>query len=56
MKYLARKFLVTLAYVLLVGANRKYDLGLAETEILSTGGVVATFILGESYLDGKRKS
>ena len=54
-KLASRKFLVTVAGVITVIANDYFDLGLNGDSVFAIVSMVAAYILGEGYVDGKRK-
>jgi hypothetical protein len=54
-KLSSRKFLVTVAGVITVIANDYFDLGLNGDSVFAIVSMVAAYILGEGYADGKRK-
>lgn len=53
-KLKSRKFWVTVVSALLVVANDGLGLDLPSEAIMTVAGVAITYILGESYIDGKR--
>ena len=53
MKLLSRRFWLAVLYVALTVCNKKWNLGLSDVDIVSAGGAVVTYILGESYKDAK---
>jgi hypothetical protein len=54
MKLLSRRFWLAVLYVVLTICNKKWNLGLSDVDIISAGGTVVTYILGESYNDSKK--
>lgn len=53
-KFKSRKFLTTLAGVITVIANDMFDLGLDGDTILALVTLVAGYVVGQGYVDGKR--
>lgn len=53
-KFLGRKFLSPLAYTLLVWANKRFDIGFTNEELLYIAGIVVAFVAGETKLDSDR--
>jgi hypothetical protein len=53
-KFFSRKLLVILINIGIVSLNKKLDLGLNETDILSVAGASTAYILGQSYQDAKQ--
>ena len=47
----SKKLTVCVLYSLLVVGNRKFGLGLSETEILSIAGVAATYLGAQGIVD-----
>jgi hypothetical protein len=52
-KLLSRKFWYPILYGLLVYANRRYSLGINDTDIALVGGVATSYIIGESINDAR---
>jgi hypothetical protein len=53
-KLKSRKFLTTVAGIITVIANDLFDLGLDGDTILALVTLVAGYVLGEGYVDGKK--
>lgn len=53
-KLKSRKFWMAVVAAILVIANKGLDLNLPEDSITAVVGIVISYILGESYVDGKR--
>lgn len=54
-KLSSRKFLVTLAGVITVILNDYFDFGLNEDSVFALVSMVAAYVLGQGYVDGKKK-
>jgi uncharacterized membrane protein len=53
-KFKSRKFWLTVVTALLVIANDGLQLNLPSEAIMTVAGVVISYIVGESYIDGKK--
>ncbi|WP_419955950.1 hypothetical protein ACN6MT_11415 [Neobacillus niacini] len=53
-KLSSRKFLVTLAGVITVIANDYFQLGLNGETVFAVVSMVASYVLGQGYVDGKK--
>jgi hypothetical protein len=53
-KLSSRKFLVTVAGVITVVANDYFNLGLEKETVVSVVTLVASYIVGQGYVDGKK--
>mgnify|MGYP003574951573 CR=1 FL=1 len=53
-KLKSRKFLTTVAGVITVIANDMFDLGLDGETILALVTLVAGYVVGQGYVDGKK--
>jgi uncharacterized membrane protein len=53
-KFKSRKFWLTVVMALLVIANDGLQLNLPSEAIMTVAGVVISYIVGESYIDGKK--
>jgi len=53
-KLSSRKFLVTVAGIITVIGNDYFELGLSKESVFSVVSVIAAYVLGEGYADGKR--
>lgn len=51
MKFVSRKLIVALLGVAFIYLNRKLNLGYSDTEILTTAGILVTYIFGQSLVD-----
>ncbi|KMJ55316.1 hypothetical protein AB685_27860 [Bacillus sp. LL01] len=54
-KLTSRKFLMAVVTGLLVIANEGLGLSLPTESILTVAGVAISYIVGEAYVDGKKK-
>lgn len=54
-KFASRKFIVTLAFGLLVACRDWLKLPITDEALMTLAGVVATYLAGQIYLDGKEK-
>lgn len=52
-KLLSRKFLVTLAYALLVVVRDAAGLKISDADLMVLAGVVATYVVTQGWLDSK---
>jgi hypothetical protein len=52
--FTSRKFVIAVAYGLLVTANMVFSLNLSTEALLGAAGVVATYIAAEAAVDAKR--
>jgi hypothetical protein len=53
-KFKSRKFWMTVVTALLIIANEGFELNLPSEAIMTVAGIVVTYILGESFVDGKK--
>jgi hypothetical protein len=53
-KFKSRKFLTTVAGVITVIANDLFELGLDGDTILALVTLVAGYVVGQGYVDGKK--
>jgi hypothetical protein len=53
-KLASRKFIVTVAGVITVVANDYFQLGLEKETVVSVVSLIASYILGQGYVDGKK--
>lgn len=51
----SRKFLITLAGVLTVIINDYFGIGLSGDSVFAIVTLVAGYVLGQGYVDGKKK-
>jgi hypothetical protein len=51
----SRKFLVTLSGVIVVVANEYFGWSLNTETVLGIVTMVASYVIGQGYVDGKRK-
>lgn len=49
----SRKFLVTVAGIITVIANDYFELGLEGESVLGIVTIIAGYVLGQGYVDGK---
>jgi len=54
-KLFSRKFILTVATALLTVLNDGLGLNLPSESILTITGVVAAYVIGQGYVDGKEK-
>lgn len=55
-KFTSRKFWMAVAMPILIILNHIFDFGLNDKQIAEIIAILGAFILGESYIDGKRLS
>jgi hypothetical protein len=53
-KLTSRKFLVTLAGVITVITNDYFELGLNNESVFALVSMVASYVIGQGYVDGKK--
>lgn len=51
----SRKLWISIITAILVIANEGLDLNLPKEEIMTISGIAMSYILGQSYVDGKEK-
>ena len=54
-KLKSRKFILVVATAMLTICNDGLGLGLPSESIMTIVGLVATYVLGQGYVDGKEK-
>ena len=54
-KFISRKLVVIILNFLIIGANKKYNLGLTDPDIISLASVSGAYVLGQSYVDSVEK-
>jgi hypothetical protein len=52
-KLSSRKFIITVSGVITVIANDYYNLGLDNQSVVTMVGLMASYVLGQGYVDGK---
>jgi hypothetical protein len=55
-KLSSRKLIITVSGIITVIANDYYNLGLEQESVLSVVGLMATYVLGQGYVDGKERT
>lgn len=55
-RFASRKFIVTLAFGLLVACRDWLKIAITDDALMTLAGVVATYLVGQTVLDSKEKA